>query len=507
MKHIIILISIALISFGYTSASDNDAGISNRINIGAFNAIKFPSNGDIPTDSIFAFKYDNPERNGLPIWGANKQGTSFIWEYYPIQQKGYYVTFWWANNGSFVWQNGKSNSYYGCHPYPVGGPPGGQTLAHNWEIAGLETGKDNVKTLTGNPFLVEKGRWFTQAFRVVVNEDGSKTGRFYIDLPDTSENKIIEYTAKKDWGEDLPPSPAVIFGDAPWGGDYYGTERLSGLLGRVKIFNKSLSIKDLKSEAMDMSRLVTMDGKNKIWWGKTFFKSIEDLQCDYGTARTFNWMSDRHKGKLVKVQDKLIGKEVVFDPVYEKESRKVQITLFNSSIDTECLNIDLLEGSNFSFKIAQAPITIGPSDSVQLTLSFSPDSAAEFSDVLLVKDSQHQDLYKIFLRGIGLSASDKTQLPVEGNGTFSLKYFNKTTPTFLKTINYVLTEPRKVVLTVFDLSGRKIKNLVNKASDAGHYSVRWDGTNDQNISVRPGVYFIALSRGIEADVFKTAFIH
>jgi hypothetical protein len=272
-----------------------------RLSVETYNGLKFPSNGDNPSEAFVAFKFDNPQNDGLPIWGPDRQGVSFAWEYFPIQQKGYYVTFWWANNDSFKWKDDESDSYYGCHPYPQGGAQGGQTTSHYWELAGLESGADNLTTLAGFPLTVEKGVWFTQAFRVHINTDGTKTGRFYIDISDTSRNKIIEYTARADWGESNPPFPAVIFGDSPWGSEYYGTERMSGILGRIKIFNKSLSLNDLKKEALDMSKLVTEDGKKNIWWGKTSFKTVDDLICDYGSKRSFSWADSNNTARLIKI--------------------------------------------------------------------------------------------------------------------------------------------------------------------------------------------------------------
>src|SRR3954470_10756099 len=29
----------------------------------------------------------------------------------------YYTTFFWGNNGNFVWDGGSGNTYYGMHPY------------------------------------------------------------------------------------------------------------------------------------------------------------------------------------------------------------------------------------------------------------------------------------------------------------------------------------------------------------------------------------------------------
>lgn len=249
-------------------------------------ALDFPSNGDSPSDAFVALQFANPHSNGLPIWGPSDAGVTYIWRYRPVQQTGYYVTFWWSNNGSFLWDGGGSNSYYGCHPYPTTGNSSG--TSHYWELAGMASGNDSVNTLSGSPLTVVKDEWYTQALRITVNGDGTKTGRFYIDLPSTANGNIIQTTATSGWGETNPPSPAVTFGDSPWYASF-GHERMSGQLGQVKIFSSVLSEADMLDEAADMSQLVTAAGEAAIWWGKAGFADVDDLTCDYGTARSFAW--------------------------------------------------------------------------------------------------------------------------------------------------------------------------------------------------------------------------
>ncbi len=246
--------------------------------------LQFPSNGDSPSNAFVAFQFDDPQNNGLPIWGPNHQGVTWIWEYYPVQQTGYYVTYWWSNNGTFLWNSGSPNTYYGTHPYPSNGSSSGTT--HYWEIS--IDGGDEVNTRGGSPQTVSKGQWYLQAHRVVVNGNGTKTLSFYIDLTDTSNSNVIEYTVSGSYGETNPPSPAVTFGDSPWYADYQH-ERMSGILGRVKIFNKVLTPANMMAEAADMSGLQTQEGRNNIWWGKNTFDSVDDLTDDYGTGRTFHW--------------------------------------------------------------------------------------------------------------------------------------------------------------------------------------------------------------------------
>lgn len=258
----------------------------------------FPSNisGGDQLAPYVALKFSNPHTNGLPIWGpgsgASRLGVTYIWEYQPEQQTGYYVTFWWSNDGSFLWDGGSSNTYVGAHPYPQNSNNTG--TSHYWEIAGMGSGADYTDTLAGSKKTVVKGVKYLQALRITVNPDGSKTARFYTSLPSIANADIIQGVASAGWGEVNPPSPALTFGDSPWYASFQH-ERMSGILGRVKIISKSLSEADMLLEAANMNALVTPDASSYIWWGKNTFDSVDDLTCDYGTGRTFQWADPANK--------------------------------------------------------------------------------------------------------------------------------------------------------------------------------------------------------------------
>ena len=52
-----------------------------------------------------------------------------------------------------------------------------------------------------------------------------------------------------------------------------------------------------------------------------------------------------------------------------------------------------------------------------------------------------------------------------------------------------------VVLTVFDVLGRKVRTLVNGRVEAGRHTVRWDGRSDAGLPVASGVYIYRLDAG------------
>jgi hypothetical protein len=150
---------------------------------------------------------------------------TYIWRAYPRQQRSYYTTLFWANNGTFF----PSNTYYGFHPYP----DWNTTHQHFWEIA-TPPGGDFI-----SPMHVIYDRWYIQV--AVCSESGGKTvHEFYWDWPDTT--KVIRHTGER-YAD--PPSPGLVVGDAPWNS---GQEVWDGILRGFQFYDAALTISEIKQE-------------------------------------------------------------------------------------------------------------------------------------------------------------------------------------------------------------------------------------------------------------------
>jgi hypothetical protein len=243
----------------------------------AGNALVFPSNGQNPQSTIVAFQFTGS--NLVPGTPA-----TIIWRYKPVQQTGYYTTFFHAwNDNAFV----SDTTYYGCHPYPPGGETG---TTHNWEISA--NGYDFIEDDNGNSTVVTKGQWYTQACVAKRVPTNAAHIRFYWDLT-VSTNRVISYQYPNGSADQFAPNggssrtPALVFGDAPWN---ISNERLSGSLGQVKIFNAELSLTDIQAEAANMNQIVTSAGQSARWWFKPGFTSVDDL-TDSVTGKTATWFN------------------------------------------------------------------------------------------------------------------------------------------------------------------------------------------------------------------------
>ena len=74
------------------------------------------------------------------------------------------------------------------------------------------------------------------------------------------------------------------------------------------------------------------------------------------------------------------------------------------------------------------------------------------------------------------------------------------------TMAYSIAKPGNVSLNIYDISGRLVKTLINEKKDAGVYSLRWNGSDDNNRQVAIGVYFTRLTSGDFTSVKKVILV-
>jgi flagellar hook assembly protein FlgD len=62
-------------------------------------------------------------------------------------------------------------------------------------------------------------------------------------------------------------------------------------------------------------------------------------------------------------------------------------------------------------------------------------------------------------------------------------------------IRFELPRAMRVTVTVFDVNGRLVKQLLDEQRGAGSSTVEWNGTDAQGRTVATGVYFCVLDAG------------
>lgn len=79
--------------------------------------------------------------------------------------------------------------------------------------------------------------------------------------------------------------------------------------------------------------------------------------------------------------------------------------------------------------------------------------------------------------------------------------FNPTT-----TIEYTVARTSQVTITIYDVRGQRVRQLLNESRAPGRHRTMWDGTTDQESSVASGIYFYRLRIGTFSDVKKMVIL-
>jgi len=73
-------------------------------------------------------------------------------------------------------------------------------------------------------------------------------------------------------------------------------------------------------------------------------------------------------------------------------------------------------------------------------------------------------------------------------------------------INYKIASNENIHLGIYTLNGKLVKTLIDKKQNKGDYSITWNGTNDFNQKVRPGIYYYSLKTNKKSVTKKMILI-
>ena len=94
--------------------------------------------------------------------------------------------------------------------------------------------------------------------------------------------------------------------------------------------------------------------------------------------------------------------------------------------------------------------------------------------------------------GESISLAVKVEVPIKETALFQ-NFPNPFNPA--TTIVFYLPVVEHVNITIYDISGKKVRQLVNKTLTYGTHRMEWNGRNDQNKLVGSGIYFYKLTAG------------
>jgi len=100
-------------------------------------------------------------------------------------------------------------------------------------------------------------------------------------------------------------------------------------------------------------------------------------------------------------------------------------------------------------------------------------------------------------RSYAVNTDGEVVAPVLALGSNYPNPFNPST-----NISFSIPSPAKVKLTVYNVKGQKVKELINDTMDMGKHTVQWDGTDHSNRKVSSGLYFSRLEHDSKSKTIK-----
>ena len=73
-------------------------------------------------------------------------------------------------------------------------------------------------------------------------------------------------------------------------------------------------------------------------------------------------------------------------------------------------------------------------------------------------------------------------------------------------INIETVTSGKLLVSIYDISGRLVNTLLNKKTDAGYHLLRWNGQNFNGKPMPSGIYFVQVESGGDLGIRKIMLI-
>jgi hypothetical protein len=181
-------------------------------------------------------------------------------------------------------------------------------------------------------------------------------------------------------------------------------------------------------------------------------------------------------------------------------------------------------GRVIGFSLTGATIQPGMGDFITLTGTYDTALAGTVVSVTALEDCDSDgdaacdsDDTRMVLSDTGAAALESSFITSSwavGDGTldneqpveFSLSanYPNPFNPT--TTIDYSIATAGDVSIVVYDMMGREVRSLVADFATPGSYSVVWDATNNEGLSVAAGMYVYKMASSDFVEVNKMLLV-
>jgi hypothetical protein len=198
-----------------------------------------------------------------------------------------------------------------------------------------------------------------------------------------------------------------------------------------------------------------------------------------------------------------LSAECVLPPIIQCDPLLLDIALSDNQIHEEIITLSNMGGSDLNcelvimdssqyagwLEIDQDFCLIQTNEYEEILLTFDPDgleTGQYYTEIVIYHNDPNQDELIIPITMNLNYTNAESDLILAANKLIG-NYPNPFNPT--TTISYQLLEESEVELTIYNIKGQKVNQLVNNQLSAGQHSVVWNGKDDADRSVSSGIYF------------------
>jgi len=181
-----------------------------------------------------------------------------------------------------------------------------------------------------------------------------------------------------------------------------------------------------------------------------------------------------------------------------------ELYLYNDGGESVAVNnIYAVEPHNDEFTFNETEFEIAVSDSHRVIVTWEPDEEELMETNIVISNNSNQELYAIPACGNSLDVDEKGS-PIPARFRLLQNHpnpFNGTTR-----ISFVLQTASHTQLTIYDISGVEVANLINGILQSGNHTINWDAVNNNGTPLPTGLYFANLQADKNQSLIKTVLI-
>ena len=224
------------------------------------------------------------------------------------------------------------------------------------------------------------------------------------------------------------------------------------------------------------SDFLTKGGGLYMEWGRTWGSSYP--------------LTDLHE--MFNIDIKYFSSFVIFDSVYGQNGTFTESMNFGFSGDYYFNKMYLIPESPAQLIFENITDTTGCGvyfdsgnyKTIGVSFEFGGLDDGEYPATKMELLKRYLNIFNIMYDPIGIQENE--EIPVHDLTNYPNPFSNETF------ISFSVKERCEVELFVFDINGRKIKELFSGKLNAGNHNILWDGKIDNGNIVKPGIYFYSL---------------